>query len=76
MEEFRDHFKNSNQSNDYKLHLNGCTYRKIKSKFNHSKVGNIIQIEDHMDELKDFIQKYGISIPYLDYSLDKKKDGK
>lgn len=75
MEEFRDIYKNSKYSNDFKQRFNGSTYRRIRSELNHSKMGNIIVIENNgkMNELEDINQKYGMNRPNLVYSLNKKK---
>lgn len=78
LEDLRDNYKNSRQSNDVKLKLNGATYRKIRSDINHSKVGNVLEIKDqgNMKDLEEFNLKYQVSEPNTVYSLNKKKDGK
>ncbi|RMZ93507.1 hypothetical protein BpHYR1_022902, partial [Brachionus plicatilis] len=75
LEELRDNYKNSKQSNDFKLRLNGSTFRKIRSEFCHTKMGNTIEIKDNgkMNDLEDLNKKYEISESNLVYSLNKKK---
>lgn len=75
LEDLRDNYKNSRQSNDVKLKLNGATYRKIRSDYSHTKVGNVISISDQgkMEDLDELNSKYAISKPNLVYSLNKKK---
>ncbi|RMZ97010.1 hypothetical protein BpHYR1_042235 [Brachionus plicatilis] len=72
MDEFKDIYKNSKQSNNFELRLNGSTCRKIRSAYNfycvaHSKMGNTIEIQEmgKMNALEDLNQKYEINQPNL-----------
>ncbi|CAF1086914.1 unnamed protein product [Brachionus calyciflorus] len=75
MEDLRDQYKQTRQLNDVRLKLNGSTYRKVRSEYSHTKMGNLISIKDQgkMENLADLNQKYEINKPNLDYSLNKKK---
>lgn len=80
LEDLRDQYKNSCQSSDIKLKLNGATYRKLRHEMMDAKYGNTITVEKsgvYRGELDELNDKYGLvftsSYKNVNLSLNKKK---
>lgn len=76
LDDIRDSYKHSRQSNDHKLRLNGATYRKIR---NFAPSGNTITKTGYStssanaDVLDEINEKYQLNQNRETYSLNKKK---